>query len=299
MKRVNFIGLGNMGGRMAKRLSEQGFSVAGYDPRAEAARELGVTSLPSVSAACDADALFLSLPSSREVEAVFEEPGGILESGNRGLVVVDMTTAEADSTRRLYAKARERGIALLDAPISGGPKPADEGTLTIMVGGDDEALAYVRPALTALSSTVHYLGETGNGHVAKAVNNFLNAVNLAAASEAMVLGVSCGLDPSRLREVINSSSGRNWATEVRFERIIAGDYQEGALKTDLMVKDLGVYLGLVEAQDAPTFLAQPTMGVYELAVKEGHGASPANRIVDVVGDLAGGVRMQDPDAPNP
>lgn len=295
MRRVNFIGLGNMGGRMARRLAEKGFSVAGYDPRAEAARELGITSLPSVAAACDADALFLSLPSSREVEAVFEEPDGILESARPGLVVVDMTTAEAGSTRRLCAKAKAVDIALLDAPISGGPKPADEGTLTIMVGGDDEALAYVRPALSALGSTVHYLGESGNGHVAKAVNNFLNAVNLAAASEAMVLGVKCGLDAGQLREVINGSSGRNWATEVRFERIIAGDYQEGALKTDLMIKDLGVYLGLVEEQESPTFLAQPTLGVYELAAENGHAASPANRLVDVVGDLAGGVRMQEPD----
>ena len=291
MKRINFIGLGNMGGRMAKRLAENGFIVAGYDPRPGVATELGIVGLPSVAAACDADAVFLSLPSSREVEAVFEEPGGILESAAPRLVVVDMTTAEAGSTRRLYAKAKEREIALLDAPISGGPKPADAGTLTLMVGGDDAALAHVRPALETLGSNIHYLGGSGNGHVAKAVNNFLNAVNLASASEAMVLGVKCGLDPGQLREVINGSSGRNWATEVRFERILAGDYQEGALKTELMVKDLGVYLGLVDEQDAPSFLAKPTMGAYQLAIEEGHGASPANRLVDVIGDLAGGVRM--------
>ena len=294
LERINFVGLGNMGGRMAKRLAANGFAVGGFDVREGLATELGIADVRSVAAACDADAVFVSLPSSREVEAVFERDQGILESGRAGLVVVDMTTAEAGSTRRLHRRAQDAGIALLDAPISGGPVPADAGTLTIMVGGDEAALARVRPALEVLGSTIHHLGGPGNGHVAKAVNNFLNAVNLAATAEAMVLGVQCGLDAAQLREVINGSSGRNFATEVRFERIIAGDYQEGALKTNLMAKDLGVYLGLVEEQDAPTFLAKPALGVYELAAEQGHGESPANRVVDVVGDLAGGVRMQPP-----
>ena len=296
LESINFIGLGNMGGRMAKRLAAHGFAVGGYDTRPGVAEELGLKPLSSIEEACAAEALFLSLPSSREVETSFEAEGGILAHASPGLVVVDMTTAEAGSTRRLYEKAKAQGVALLDAPISGGPVPADAGKLTIMVGGDDGALEQVRPALDTLGSTIHHLGASGNGHVAKAVNNFLNAVNLAAASEAMVLGVQCGLDASQLREVINGSSGRNWATEVRFERILAGDYQEGALKTNLMAKDLGVYLGLVEEQQAPTFLAKPALGVYELAAEKGHGESPANRVVDVMGDLAGGVRVQPPES---
>ncbi|MGI9658400.1 MAG: NAD(P)-dependent oxidoreductase [Gaiellaceae bacterium] len=295
MQRVNFIGLGNMGGRMAKRLAANGFAVGGFDTRADLATSLGVSNISSIAEACDADAVFLSLPSSREVETVFEAAGGILETGRSGLIVVDMTTAEAGSTQRLYEKAKEQSIGLLDAPISGGPVPADAGTLTIMVGGEEAALDRVRPVLDVLGSTVHHLGGSGSGHVAKAVNNFLNAVNLAAASEAMVLGVQCGLDAGQLRGVINGSSGRSFATEVRFERIVAGDYQEGALKTNLMAKDLGVYLGLVKEQQAPTFLAEPTLAVYELAAEKGHGESPANRLVDVVGDMAGGVRMQPPD----
>ncbi len=292
MKRVNFIGLGNMGGRMASRLAANGFEVGGFDARSGLAGQLGLREVASVAEACAADALFLSLPSSRDVEATFEAEGGILASARAGLTVVDMTTAEAGSTRRLYESAKERGVALLDAPISGGPAPAEKGTLTIMVGGDADALARVRPVLEVLGSTVHHLGASGNGHVAKAVNNFLNAVNLAATAEAMVLGVQCGLDAAQLREVINGSSGRNFATEVRFERIIAGDYQEGALKTNLMAKDLGVYMGLVEEQGAPSFLAEPVLRLYELTAEKGHGDSPANRLVDVVGDMAGGVRMQ-------
>lgn len=295
MPTVGFAGLGNMGGRMARRLLDAGYTVLGYDVVGSRAEALGLTHCSSIAEASAADVLFLSLPASRDVEDLFERSGGILDSGRDGLVVIDMTTSEAASTRRLYERASERGIALLDAPISGGPGPADAGTLTIMVGGDKEALERVRSLLDVLGSTVHHLGGSGNGHVAKAVNNFLNSVNLAAAAEAMVVGVKCGLDPRQLVEVINGSSGRSFATEVRFAAILEGDYQEGALRSDLMAKDVRVYLQLVSEQGSPTFLAEPSLAVYETAIEHGHASSPANRVVDVLGDLAGGVRMNPSD----
>ena len=294
MPRIAFVGLGNMGGRMARRLATAGHSVSGLDPRAGLAEELGLEPLATVAEACEREFVFLSLPSSREVEEVFEGPGGILESGREGLVVVDMTTAEAASTRRLNQEAVEHGIALLDAPISGGPAPAEAGTLTIMVGGDAEALELVRPMLEELGSTIHHLGGSGSGHVAKAVNNFLNGINLAATAEAMVLGVKSGLDARQLVDVINGSSGRNFATEVRFQRILEGDYQEGALKTGLMAKDIEVYLGLAREEAAPTYLAAPLLDVYQRLIAGGYADQPANRLVDVLGDEAGGVRMQRP-----
>jgi 3-hydroxyisobutyrate dehydrogenase-like beta-hydroxyacid dehydrogenase len=290
--RVGFVGLGSMGGRMARRLAGAGHEVAGHDARPELAGALGLGVAETVSAACAAEVVFLSLPSSREVEAVVEGAGGIAEHARSGTVVVDTTTAEPSSTRRLHAVLRGRGVELVDCGISGGPGPAEHGTLTLMVGGATEAVELVRPLLDVIGSTVHQLGPTGSGHAAKAVNNFLNAVNLAAAAEAMVVGVTCGLDPAQLRDVINASSGRNWATEVRFEHILRGDYMEGALRTGLMAKDLGVFLQLAEDEGAPTFLAGPTLSVYELAIERGHRESPANRVVDVLGDLAGGVRMQ-------
>lgn len=292
MSRVAFIGLGNMGGRLARRLAAAGHAVSGLDARPECAEQLGVEPLSTVAEACACEYVFLSLPSSREVEEVFEGPGGILESGRESLVVVDMTTAEAPSTRRLYQRALARGISLLDAPISGGPAPAEAGTLTIMVGGDQAVLDQVRPLLDELGSNISYLGGSGNGHVAKAINNFLNGTNLAAAAEAMVLGVKSGLDARQLLDVINTSSGRNWATEVRFQRILEGDYQEGALTMGLMAKDIGVYLGLTGEQAAPTSLAAPLLEVYRRAIDHAHEDMPANRLVDVLGDEAGGVRMQ-------
>ena len=227
---------------------------------------------------------------------MIEGPGGLLEHAHPGLLVCDLTTAEPASTRRLHAALAARGTALLDAGISGGPGPAADGTLTLMVGGDATALERARPVLAAIGTTIVHLGGSGNGHAAKAVNNFLNAMNLAATAEALVVGTAAGLDPAALLAVIQASSGRNFATEVRFPRILAGDYQDGALSTALMVKDLDVYAALAESAGAgaAASLAPAARAVYERALAAGLGDQGANRVVDVVGDLAGGIRLQRP-----
>lgn len=298
---VAVVGLGNMGGRIARRLAAHGFRVLGLDARPGRAAEWGVEEAPGLAAVVGpgpsvgspaADVVLLSLPSSREVEAVVEDAGGLLEHARPGLLVVDLTTAEPASTRSLHAALAARGVALLDAGISGGPGPAADGTLTLMVGGDAEALERARPVLSVIGSRIVHLGASGNGHAAKAVNNFLNAMNLAATAEAMVVGAAAGLDPAALLEVIQASSGRNFATEVRFPRLLDGDYQDGALSTVLMIKDLDVYAALAAAVGASASLAAPARAVYELALERGLGDQGANRVVDVVGDLAGGIRLR-------
>ena len=289
---VAVVGLGNMGGRIARRLASQGVRVLGLDARPGQAAAWGVEDggdLAGLAAA--ADLVLLSLPSSRQVEAVVEGPGGLLGHARPGLVVVDLTTAEPASTRRLHGLLAARGTALLDAGISGGPGPAASGTLTLMVGGDLQVLERVRPLLDLVGSTVVHLGGPGNGHAAKAVNNFLNAMNLAATAEAMVAGAAAGLDPKALLATIQASSGRNFATEVRFPKIVEGDYMEGSLSVSLMVKDLDVYAALAASAGAPASLAPAARAVYELALQDGHGGQSANRVVDSVGDRAGGIRL--------
>jgi 3-hydroxyisobutyrate dehydrogenase-like beta-hydroxyacid dehydrogenase len=161
-----------------------------------------------------------------------------------------------------------------------------------MVGGDSGALDRARPVLELIGTTILHLGASGNGHAAKAVNNFLNAMNLAATAEAMVAGVAAGLAADDLLAVIQASSGRNFATEVRFPKILDGDYQDGALSSELMVKDLDVYAALAASVGAPATLAPAARAVYELALAQGLGGQGANRVVDVVGDLAGGIRLR-------
>src|SRR4051794_31871383 len=235
-----------MGGRVAVRLRDAGHRVLGCDVRAGRAAELDLEPV-ELDAVAAADAVFLSLPDTSTIESVV----AVLPR-RPGLVVVDLSTAEPASTRRLAAQLAADGVVLVDAGVSGGPLAAEAGTLTIMTGGPRDALERVRPLPDAFAVRVFHPGAVGNGHAAKAVNNFLNGVNLAAAAEAFVVGERAGLDPKLLLEVVNASSGRNWATENRFPRILEGDFIEGGLSNALMTKDLEIYVNLARREAGRT-----------------------------------------------
>lgn len=294
---VAVIGLGNMGGRIARRLVASGFDVYGYDIRPDRAREIGINAVGSVADACrQAGVILMSLPHSRAVEQVVLGEDGILASARPGTIVADLTTADPVSTRRLHQLLAEREITLIDTPVSGGPLGAEAGTLTIIAGGSEAALEKLRPVFAAFSRHIFHMGEIGNGHAAKAVNNFLNFMNLAATAEAMVVGVKAGLDPEKLLNVINASSGKNWASEHRFPHIIKGDYVEGGLSNRLTLKDLDLYVGLARNLEVPCLLGQSCISVFSLATALGYADKVSNYVVDVIGRLAGDVWVQVPDA---
>jgi alkylhydroperoxidase/carboxymuconolactone decarboxylase family protein YurZ len=184
-------------------------------------------------------------------------------------------------------------IAYVDAGISGGAAGAEAGTLTIMAGGEPEALDAVRPVLAHFATTVHHMGASGSGHVAKLLNNFLNAISLAATAEVMVAARKAGLDLRQLLEVVNTSSGVNFATLNRFPRIVEGDYLEGGLTSDLMAKDLMLYLELVRELGVTSLNGPPCLAAFHLAAALGYGDQISNRVVDALGDIAGGVRIHD------
>ena len=168
-------------------------------------------------------------------------------------MVVDLSTASPQSTQRIHAALAQRGVELLDAGISGGAKAADAGTLTIMVGGDADALDRVRPILERFASKIFHMGDSGAGHIAKLLNNFLNGISLAATAEVMVAAKLSGLDLETFLDVLNASSGVNFATLNRFPHIIKGDYLEGGLTGRLMAKDIRLYLEHVARLGVPTF----------------------------------------------
>jgi len=286
------VGLGNLGGRMAVRLRDEGHAVLGHDVRAERAAELGLEPAGGLAGACAAGLVLLSLPSDAAIDAVVLGPDGIEGRAPAGTVVVDLSTASPARTRARHAALAARGIALLDAGVSGGPRAAEAGTLTLMAGGDAAALDRARPVLLGLGAKIFHVGGPGTGHAAKAVNNFLNAANLAAAAEAMVVGTKAGLDPEQLLEIVNASSGRNWATEHRFPSILRGDYLEGGLSNTLMAKDLDVYLDLAAGTRVPTLLGPTCRAVFGVAMACGYADRVSNTVVDALGDLAGGVRVQ-------
>ena len=290
--RTAMIGLGNMGGRMAVRLRESGAEIVGLDIRSERADELSIARASTVAEACEAGTVLLSLPSDAAIGEVVLGSGGICETAPEGVVVADLSTASPSVSRAHHAALAERGIQFLDAGVSGGPAGAEAGTLTLMVGGDAATLERVRPTFERIGSSIYHLGEPGNGNTAKIVNNYLNGVNLAATAEAMVVAVKAGLDPELLLEVINASTGSNWATQNRFGRILAGDYQEGGLSNRLMAKDLDLFLALADGAGAPAVLGSSTRAVFGLALSSGYEERVSNTVVDALGDIAGGVRVQ-------
>jgi 3-hydroxyisobutyrate dehydrogenase len=293
-ERIGFIGLGNMGGRMTRRLVEAGHAVLGYDPVPERPAEAGATAAASVAEVmAGSDHVLLSLPNSSVIEKVVLGPGGVLESGRAGQIVVDLSTAAPSSSIRLHAALAERRIAFLDAGVSGGAAAAEKGALTIMVGGSGAALAALDQVFAPIAGTVVHMGGSGAGHTTKVLNNFLNAVSLSASAEVMLAAKKAGLDLSLVLDVINASSGVNFATLNRFPRIVRGDYLEGGLTSSLMTKDIALYVDHLRELGVPSLAASGPLAAFGLANSLGYADRISNRVVDALGDVAGGLRLHD------
>jgi 3-hydroxyisobutyrate dehydrogenase len=289
---IGFIGLGNMGGRMTACITRAGREVLGYDVRTSNIEASGARAAASVAALTSAsDVVLLSLPDSHVVESVVLGPDGVLAHARDGLVVVDLSTAAPESTRDIHAKLAEKGAHYLDAGISGGAAAAEKATLTLMVGGDEQVLDSVRPVLELFSSKVFYCGESGAGHTVKLLNNFLNAVSLAATAEVMVAGKKAGLDLQVLLDVLNASSGVNFATQNRFPKIIRGDYLKGGLTNSLMLKDVNLYVELAARLGVASLNAAGPVASFGMARALGYADEISNTVVDAIGDLSGGVRL--------
>jgi 3-hydroxyisobutyrate dehydrogenase-like beta-hydroxyacid dehydrogenase len=291
-QRIGFIGLGNMGGRMTRRLLAAGHPVLGFDPAPGRAAAAGAVPAASVSEVVrGSDCILLSLPDSPVIESVVRGDGGVLAAGRPGQVVVDLSTAAPSSSITLHGELGARGIEFLDAGISGGAAAAERGTLTIMVGGSAAALDSISWVLEPIASKVVHMGAAGAGHTTKVLNNFLNAVSLAASAEVLLAARKAGLDLGRVLEVINSSSGVNFATLNRFPHIIRGDYLEGGLTSALMLKDINLYVAALAELGMPSLLSAGPLAAFGLAGSLGYRDQISNRVVDALGDIAGGIRL--------
>jgi 3-hydroxyisobutyrate dehydrogenase-like beta-hydroxyacid dehydrogenase len=291
-ERIGFIGLGNMGGRMARRITGAGERVLGFDPRTQSVAEAGAVAAASAAEAiANSDVVLLSLPDSRVVESVFYGEGRAIDAIRAGQVVVDLSTANPASTRRIAADLAERGASYLDAGISGGAAAAEKGALTLMVGGSGEALDRVRPVLDHFSTKIAHCGASGAGHTVKLLNNFLNAIALSSTAEVMVAAKKAELDLETVLEVLNASSGVNFATINRFPHIIKGDYLEGGLTNTLMLKDVSLYLELLAGLGVTSLNSAGPVASFGLARQLGYADRISNTVVDAIGDVSGGVRL--------
>ena len=289
---IVFIGLGNMGGRMSKCIVRNGQSVLGFDTNPEmivSADAQNAGSVAGVVKSCDI--VLLSLPDSKVVEAVVLGDDGVLANARAGQIIVDLSTAAPESTRKIYNLLKTKGASYLDAGISGGAAAADAGTLTLMVGGEEEILVKVQPVLNNFATNTYYVGASGAGHTTKLLNNFLNAVALASTAEIMVAAKKADLNLEVLLDVLNKSSGINFATLNRFPKIIKGDYLKGGLTNTLMMKDVVLYTELASQLGIASLNAAGPLASFGLANALGYANEISNKVVDAIGDVSGGVRL--------
>jgi 3-hydroxyisobutyrate dehydrogenase-like beta-hydroxyacid dehydrogenase len=216
---------------------------------------------------------------------------GLRAHARSGQIVVDLSTSSPDSTTRIHGLLGARGTAYLDAGISGGAAAAEKAALTLMVGGEPEALEQARPVLDLFSAKVFHCGPSGAGHTVKLLNNFLNATALAATAEVMVAGKKAGLDLEVLLAVLNASSGVNFATLNRFPKIIHGDYLKGGLTNSLMLKDVNLYVELAAKLGVASLNSAGPVATFGMARALGYADEISNTVVDAIGDLSGGVRL--------
>jgi 3-hydroxyisobutyrate dehydrogenase len=298
-----FIGLGNMGKPMAARFAP-GRDVYVYDrspeARRAAAEQSGATPLDSLDVLPkNLTAVILMLPNSRIVEDVLRQNPGLLGRLSPGSMIIDMSSSEPESTISLAGEAGRLGIHYVDAPVSGGVAKAITGELSIMAGGSDEVVEAARPLLESMGTSVVHVGPPGTGHAAKALNNLLSATNIAAAAEIICAAASAGIAPHVMVDVINNSTGRSQATEVKYPKhILTGAFDSG-FAMDLMLKDLRSARQLLESKaiEAPVVLTAQT--VAENLRKHLDAASPDHTELVKYYEQANGVLIRDPRMAHP
>jgi 3-hydroxyisobutyrate dehydrogenase-like beta-hydroxyacid dehydrogenase len=268
---IGFIGLGNMGAHMARRLLDAGHNVIVYDTRQEAIGNLaahGAIAARSPAEVADAaETVLASLPTPDVVLAVATGPGGVIE-GRKVRRFVDLSTTGAVMAERISKGLRARDIVQIDSPVSGGVSGAEKGTLAVMVSGPWVDIAAVEPALKVIGKLFVVGERPGLGQTMKLVNNVLSATAMAATSEALVTGVKAGLDPQQMLEVINAGTGRNTATEDKFTKaVLPGTFDLG-FAAALMLKDVKLFLAEREMLGVPTDVIEAVCRLFQLTCNE-------------------------------
>jgi 3-hydroxyisobutyrate dehydrogenase len=256
---IGFIGIGNMGWPMAANLVKAGFKVSVHDAdpqRAAAFASEFQAAAPGLAQLAACEVIVTMLPNGHIVrEALLDaDDGAFFRHARSGTIVVDMSSSEPTGTRELAKKLQEKGVTLIDAPVSGAVPRASTGTLTIMIGGDDPlAIEQVKPVLLAMGNRLFDTGGSGCGHAAKALNNYLGATAFAATSEAVLIAKRFGLDPRTLVDIINVSTGKSFISEVVMKEHVLDEKFATGFKLGLLAKDVKIAEGLGQSVglDAP------------------------------------------------
>lgn len=293
VENVGFVGLGNIGGPMAGTILRGFNALTVFDLDAARVQTLvaaGASKAPSLAdLARTSSIILLSLPTSREVEAVLLGPDGIASAAAAGTLVIDLTSGSPTSSKVTAVALARRGIRYIDAGVSGGVAPAHNGTLGIMIGGADADVARAMPYLEVLGKTIVHIGPVGAGHMTKSLNNTLLASNMIAAAETMSLAVKSGLDPAKVIAAINGSSGGSWVTQYRFPNfVLKGDFSaQSGMAIALLIKDVAIACEAAKANDVSLFTGTLT---HQLLMRIGHEigtGQPNTNVVRAIEDWAG------------
>jgi len=289
--RVGVIGLGSMGMGAALSLLRAGLQMAGCDPRAAARDEFIAAGGAAVAKASDLpagmDALVVLVVNAAQTEAAVFGPDGAAARMAKGGVVISSATMAPDAARALAAKADAAGLLYLDAPVSGGAVKARAGEMTVMGAGSDAAFAKAAPVMDAIATKVWRLGsEIGIGATVKVVHQLLAGVHIAAAAEAMALGIRAGADPQALYEVVTSAAGNSWMFENRMARVLTGDDAPRSA-VEIFVKDLGLVNDMARGLNFPVPLAAQAQQLFTAARAMGQGGADDGFVIRVWQALTG------------
>ena len=286
---VGFIGVGNMGNPMAHNVLKAGFPMTVYDrnPRAmENLVQAGAQPAASAREVVEASELVLtSLPASPDVEAVYLEAGGLVDSAKPGTMLIDLSSVLPSTPRKIEPHARARGVHFLEAPVSGGVSSARAATLANMVGGDPEVLTRAQPVLRAIGPNIFHVGPVGAGNTVKAINNMMASVNALAMMEGVALGVKAGLDPMTIYEVVKASSGGSKALERIPNALIPRKFEPG-FKVALMNKDLETFNTIAKELHVPVSFANVAQQFQQAAMAAGLADQDTSVVMTIIERLA-------------
>jgi 3-hydroxyisobutyrate dehydrogenase len=291
-QRIAFIGLGNMGGPMAKNLIKKDFKVTVYDLNTTAMADLKAAGAKTVdnakSAVKDADIIISMLPNGAIVKSLYIGNNGLISEVKDDVLIIDSSTIAADDARAVAKACEQKGIAMIDAPVSGGTAAAEAGTLTFICGGEAAHFEAAKIVLSAMGRHIFHAGASGAGQVAKICNNMLLAIHMIGTAEALNMGAQQGLDPKVMSEIMKASSGNNWSLQVYnpypdvMPNVPSSNDYNGGFMVDLMSKDLGLSQELAAKSKSATPLGSLATQLYQIHQGTGAGSKDFSSILQLL-----------------
>ncbi|GIN95262.1 2-hydroxy-3-oxopropionate reductase [Siminovitchia terrae] len=284
--KIRIIGCGAMGSGMVKNLQRADHEVATFDPdptKQEQMKKLGATPVSRPTAGiAETEVVLLSLPTSSMVWETVIGKEGILSYLSEGAYILDMSTTDVEMTKHLARSAKEKGVDYLDCPVSNGPTGANDGTLTIMVGGEKEAFDAMLPVLSAIGKEVRYIGPSGSGQVVKLCNNMMVAGITALLSETFLTGAKNGVDPKKIAELMAIGSAQTKVLSVFGPNLIDDTHNEVKFLLSHMAKDINLYMDMTKKAESPALIGSLVAQLYEAAKRQGLGHLDTSAVGQVV-----------------